>query len=85
VDGCCEVCGIPLGYRETCPSPSCPCFGLRCGAEMEAAAERWRSRPSVAQGRAMTGSAALEIMENRAWLELMDLRGITIDLEIEHR
>ena len=52
----CPVCGIPLGHRETCPSPSCPCYGLRSdSSEAELAALAWRARPSVAASRAMAG------------------------------
>lgn len=62
----CPVCTIPLGHRETCPSPSCPCYGLRSDSvEAEVAAERWRSRPSVAQSRTLTGHAALRILAKR--------------------
>ena len=83
--GACEICGIGLGHYDACPSPSCPCYGLRCGAEMDAAAERWRSRPSVAAARTLSGDAALEILENRAWLDYEEARGMVIDIEIEHR
>lgn len=80
----CEVCGIPLGHYETCPSPSCPCYGLRGGSpEMDAAAERWRSRPSVAQARAM-GDDVLAALERDAWLELGRAAGDLIDIEIRH-
>ena len=38
----CKICGIPLGYYETCPSPKCPCFNTRAGSEeMEQAARSW--------------------------------------------
>jgi hypothetical protein len=61
----CEVCAIPLDYaaRERCPSPSCPCYSTTVGSdEMHARALAWRSRPSVAAARAMTGHAALRIL-----------------------
>jgi hypothetical protein len=84
----CEVCGIPLSLarRETCPSPACPCFGTRADSiEMELAAERWRSRPSVAQSRTMTGAAALDALEHRAQLDAQRAYGDVIDIRIEHR
>jgi hypothetical protein len=82
----CPVCQIPLAFSETCPSPSCPCYGMRSGsAEAESAAAAWRSRPSVAAARTMPGRAALEIIERGAWLDMMEARGRVIDVEIEHR
>lgn len=82
----CAVCGIEWGHKAPCESPSCPCVGTLCGsAEMERAATRWRSRPSVAQSRTMTGHAALDHLERQAWLDMVEARGMVIDLEIEHR
>ena len=82
----CPVCHIPLGRYESCPSPSCPCVGTRCGsAEMEAAAAAWRSRPSIAAARTLTGQAALEVLERGAWLEQARAYGDVISIEIEHR
>lgn len=79
------MCAIPLGRHEACPSPACPCYGTRAGsAEMDAAAQRWRSRPSVAQARTLDGRAALDALERRAWLELTAAYGAVIDVEITH-
>jgi hypothetical protein len=47
---------------------------------MELAAAAWRSRPSVAQRRMLTGAAALEHLEMRRWLELWGAA-----IEVEHR
>lgn len=77
----CPVCAIPLARYEACPSPACPCFGTRCGSdEMEHAAAAWRSRPS----RAMTGADALAALDRDAWLDMMEVRGRVISIEIEH-
>ena len=82
----CPVCMIPLGHRETCPSPSCPCYGLRSDSiEAETAAERWRSRTSVAQSRTLTGEAALDHLDRQAWLDYQEARGRVLEIEIEHR
>jgi hypothetical protein len=81
----CEVCGIPLGRREPCPSPACPCYGLPPGPEADAAAERWRSRASVAQARTMAGTVALEHLERRAWLDYAEAAGDAFDVVIEPR
>ena len=82
----CQVCRIPLGHYEACPSPSCPCFGLRAGtAEAELAAERYRRRPSVAQARSMSGTAAVDHLDKLAWLAYMRAAGDLIDVEIQHR
>jgi hypothetical protein len=65
----CEVCRIPLGFHEECPSPACPCYGLTANSDaMAVAAERWRSRPSVAASRCMSGDAAYDAMERDAYL-----------------
>lgn len=81
----CLVCKIPLEPREVCPSPACPCYGLRTGsAEAEVAAQQWRVRPSMAARRAMTGAAALSALEMRAWLELTGAAGEALAVEIEH-
>jgi hypothetical protein len=81
VTGECEVCGVPVGVLGTCEIPGCPAYGTRAGsAEMDAAAERWRSRPSVAQARTMTGTDALSHLERRMWI---DMWGAVI--EVEHR
>lgn len=59
---------------------------MRSGTdEMERAAAAWRSRPSVAQSRTWNGDDALEYLDRLATLELMELRGRVIDIEIEHR
>lgn len=74
----CLVCGIPLGYREECPSPECPCVGTRANSvEMEVAAERWRSRGT----RALSGDVALDVLERRAYL---DYRAAINALEFIH-
>ena len=84
----CQVCGIPLSVssREACPSPSCPCYGLRAGSEeMTRAALRWRSRPSVAVSRTLAGEVAYDQLERAAWLAMQEARGELIDIEISHR
>jgi hypothetical protein len=81
----CPVCGVGLAYRESCPSPSCPCYGMRAGtAEADVAAERWRARPSVAARRTMTGADAVAALETRVWLEMAGACGAVLDIEIEH-
>jgi hypothetical protein len=81
----CPVCQIPLAYRELCPSPSCPCFGLDArSVEAEVAADRWRSRPSRAQGRAMTGGDLLAVLERDAWLAMERARGDLLEIEFRH-
>jgi hypothetical protein len=52
---------------------------------MEAAAQRWRSRPSVAQHRAMTGEIAYDILERDARLAAQRAYGEVLDILIEHR
>jgi len=80
----CEVCGVPLDRWESCPSPACPCYGTRADSpEMDAAAERWRSRPSVAAARTLNGAAALELIELRTRLDYLEAAGELI--EVEHR
>jgi len=66
-----------------CESPACPCYATPCGSvEMEAAAAQWRSRPSVAAARSfLRGEDAVEIIEHRAWLDLM---AAIADVEIVH-
>ena len=79
----CKVCRIPLDYRETCPSPGCPCVGTRAGSpEMAACAAAYRSRPSVAQARTLSGADALAALERRAWLDYAEAAG---DVEFSHR
>lgn len=78
----CSVCAIEWGRRQQCQSPSCPCYGTRCGtAEMEAAAAHWRSRPSVAASRSMTGQDAVDVLERDAWLAFLSAAGELYDLE----
>lgn len=83
----CTICKIPLSYasREVCPSPSCPAFGCAAGSpEMEAAAFRWRSRPSVAQSRTWDGADALAHLEAQSWLDMQEARGELISVMVEH-
>lgn len=83
----CLICGIPLSVagRETCPSPACPYYGLRCGSDdMERAALRYRCRPSVAQSRSMTGDVAMEIIERDTRLAMQAAEGELIDVLISH-
>jgi hypothetical protein len=51
------------------------------------AAAGWRSRPSMAAGRTMSGVAALDHLDRMLWLEYQRAAGdlITIEIEIEHR
>lgn len=80
----CPVCGIGLSHYEVCPSPSCPCYGMRAGSpEAEMAASRHFL--GIPQNRTMPGQAALDHLEMRARSWLMELRGDVIDIEIEHR
>jgi hypothetical protein len=81
----CQVCAIPLRRHECCPSPACPCYGLAPGtAEADQAAQRWRSRPSVAQARTMRGEDALDHLDRMSWLEYQRARGELLDVEIVH-
>jgi hypothetical protein len=82
----CDVCGIPLGYRETCPAPACPCYGTRAGSdEMELAALAWRARPSVAAARTLSGRDALDHLDRMAALECQRAYGDALAVEIVHR
>jgi len=76
------VCRIALDTWESCPSPTCPCYGTRAGSpEMDAAAERWRSRPSVAAQRTMTADAAYDLVEMRAWLDYAEAAADLVEFE----
>jgi hypothetical protein len=83
----CPVCAIPLSTanRETCPSPACPCYGLRSDSDdAQRAALRWRSRHSVAAARTWDGANALAHLEAQSWLDMQEARGELISVMIEH-
>ena len=80
----CQVCAVPLAYRERCESPACPCFGTMAGSDaMEAAALAWRSRHSVAAARTFGGRDALAALERRAWLDFQEA-ATAVEFVIEH-
>jgi hypothetical protein len=81
----CPVCGVALTRAGGwCEIPGCPCFGLR-GAEAEAAAHRWRSRPSMAQARTFGGAdAGTRNLDGMHALDLL-LDDLAVRVAIEHR
>ena len=61
-------CGVPLSVsqRERCPSPGCPCFGLRAGSpEMERAIRSAVTRPYSRRSGNTTGAEARALLETQ--------------------
>lgn len=74
---------MPLRRHEACPSPGCPCYGLRAGsAEMTAASSRWRSRPPAARN--LSGHVARSLLEIKSWLDYAAAASEAFDVEIRH-